>query len=190
MGGARRGGLGAAGAGALALFLLSGCGSAGGGGTYREPGTVAVVTGDGTFFIAVGAEATGTQRVALTPAEAWSVLPRVYEAIEVDTDILAPVQRQIGATQHRFSGQILKRSPSDFFDCGMDPGLNAPLADRAPIQARIVTDVLAAGEGAELRTNVTATARRPGGAAGIATCRSLGLLEILIGKMVEDLSGK
>lgn len=170
----------------LVVATAGGCASAGSGGGYREPGMVAVVTGEGTFMIPTGSEARPDQRVEVTAAEAWAVLPGVYEALGIDTDIVDPARRRIGANQHRVSGQILRRAPSDFFDCGMDPGLTVPLADRAPINAQIVTEVVGAGAGAELRTTVSGTARRPGGAAGVATCRSLGLLEVLIGKMVEE----
>lgn len=171
---------------ALAAAAVAGCATMGSGGTYREPGMVAVITPDGTFMIPTGAEARATPRVAVSAAAAWAALPGVYETLGIATDVLDPSRRQIGVTQHRFSGQILRRSLSDFFDCGMDPGLSAPLADRAPINAQVVTSVVGVGEGAELRTDVTATARRPGGSAGTATCRSLGLLEVLIAKMVEE----
>lgn len=171
------------------LSLTWGCAAGSGPGVYREPGTVSVVTADGVYTIPMGVETRGDRQVALSPDAAWRVLPRVYEALDVDTDILVPAQRRIGVTQHRFSGQILKRSASDFFDCGMDPGLTAPLADRATIMASLTTEVVADGEGSQLRTTFTGTARRPGGAAGIATCRSLGLMEVLIATMVEELAG-
>lgn len=186
MGRARTGRRVAVVAAALVAVAAAGCASAGSGGTYREPGTVAVITPSGTFQIPIGVDVRATPRVAVTAAEAWGALPGVYEALGIATDVMDPSRRQIGAQQHRFSGQILRRSPSDFFDCGMDPGLNAPLADRAPINAQVITEVSGAGEGAEVRTTINATARRPGGAAGTATCRSLGLLEILIAKMVEE----
>lgn len=171
------------------LSLAWGCAAGSGGGLVHEPGMMAVVTPDGTYAIPMGMEARGNQRVPVSVQAAWSVLPRVYEALGVDTDVFAPAQLQIGTTQHRFSGQILKRAPSDFFDCGLDPGLTVPLADRAPITARLITEVVAVGDGSELRTTLTGTARRPGGAAGTANCRSLGLMEVLIAKMVEDLAG-
>lgn len=170
----------------LTAALAAGCASAGSGGTYREPGTVSVVTPDGTFHIPMGADVRATPRVSVTAADAWAVLPGVYETLGIETDVLEPARRRIGATQHRFSGQILRRSPSEFFDCGTDPGLTVPLADRAPINAQVITEVVGSGEGAELRTSVSGTARRPGGAAGVAQCRSLGLLEILIARMAEE----
>lgn len=173
---------------AFAWMLASaGCAS-GPGASYREPGTVAVVTPEGTFTITTGADVRATPTVTVSPDEAWAVLPRVYETLGLRADAVEPARRRLGVSQHRFSGQILKRAPSEFFDCGMDPGLTVPLADRAPITAQVVTEVAGAGAGTEVRTTVGGTARRPGGAAGVAQCRSLGLLELLIAKMVEELA--
>lgn len=170
----------------LAAALAAGCASAGSGGSYREPGTVSVVTPDGTFQIPMGADVRAVPTVAVSAGDAWSALPGVYQALGIETDVMEPARRRIGATQHRFSGQILRRSPSEFFDCGTDPGLTVPLADRAPINAQVITEVVGSGDGAEIRTSVSGTARRPGGAAGVAQCRSLGLLEILIARMAEE----
>jgi len=53
------------------------------------------------------------------------------------------------------------------------------------VTARVVTQVLAEGTGAELRTVVEGSARRTGGNAGTATCRSTGLMETVIAQMVQ-----
>jgi hypothetical protein len=60
-----------------------------------------------------------------------------------------PARHGLGATAHRFSTRILNRPASDFFDCGSDPGLQCPLADQAPVTARVVTEIHALSDGAE-----------------------------------------
>jgi len=128
----------------------------------------------------------GNPRVAATPAAAWDALPHVYLELEMVPDLHDAGARQLGVSEHRFTRRVIGRTPSDFFDCGLDAGLNLPLADRSPIQARVVTQVLGSGRTAEIQTRITASARRSGGNAGIATCESTGLLETLIGVMVRE----
>jgi hypothetical protein len=92
--------------------------------------------------------------------------------------------------------QVVRRNPLSrrpdlaavgFFDRGLDSELNLPTADRGPIDARIVTQVLG---GSRLRRSPPPpTARRSGGNAGVAGCRSTGLLEIPIGEMVRERAG-
>ena len=166
------------------LPFIAACATAGAG--TRDPSSVSVITGSGeTIEIRQGPDIRLNQRVTVTRDEAWAALPRVYEALGMTPDVRDPAGRQIGVSAHRFSGRILSRYPSDFFDCGLDPGLNRPLADQAPVIARVVTDVVAVGAGAELRTLIEATARRTGGNAGTAACRSTGVMEELIARMVE-----
>jgi hypothetical protein len=132
-----------------------------------------------------GADVRLNQAITVTRDEAWAALPGVFEDLDIETDVVDVPTRRIGASQHRFGSRILNRDASDFFDCGMDSGLNAPLAGRMPINAQVITEVVAVGVGAELRTTVQGTARRSGGNAGVATCRSTGLMEVLVAQMVE-----
>jgi hypothetical protein len=147
---------------------------------------VSIVTGDGaTYQIQRGADIRVNQSVTASPALAWSVLPEVFGDLGITPDVREPALRRMGVSTHRFSSRILSRPASDFFDCGSDPGLQRPLADQVPITARVVTEIHAAGDGSELRTVVEGTARRTGGNAGTALCRSTGLLEVLLGQMVQ-----
>ena len=162
-----------------------GLGSAGGGGPTQ---VVSVITGDGeTWEIRRSANARTSQRVDVTAAEAWAVLPGVYGLLGIELDTRVDAQRRLGASSHRFSRQILGRRPSDFFECGTDPGLNRPLADQSPIDAQVFTQVVPTASGAELRTVVQGSARRTGGAPGVARCESAGLLEVVIARLVQDL---
>jgi len=170
------------------ILGLSAC-AAPGGTVVQDPGVVTVVTGDGqTWQLHRGVDVRLNQQLTVGGEAAWVALLRVYELIGIEPDILAPAQRQIGAAAHRFSREILKRPASDFFDCGTDPGLNRPLADQVPIRARVVTEVLERPTGSELRSTVQGSALRTAGAAGTASCRSTGLLEVLIARMTQDLA--
>lgn len=167
------------------LLLAAAC--AGSGTSAATPGTVTVVTGDGApMEIRRNADVLADQGVAATPEEAWQVLPEVYAAMDLTPDVQDSRARTLGVSAHRFSRTILGRPASDFFDCGMDPGLNRPIADQVPITAQVTTTVMAVGDAASLRTAAQGTARRTGGNAGIATCRSTGLLEALVAEMVRE----
>lgn len=151
---------------------------------------VHVITGDGeTLEISRVAEPRLDQNLVITQASAWTALPRAYEALGLQVDVWSDAERQLGSSRHRFSREILTRSASEFFDCGMDPGLNRPLADRASVEARIVSTVIPRADGsAGLRTEVSGVAWRTGGT-GRAACRSTGLLEIVIARLVEERAG-
>jgi hypothetical protein len=172
------------------LVGLAGC-AAGTGGTTDTGSTITVLTGDGvSYAVDRSPEMRLDQPVNRTPGEAWLALPRVYRALGFEVDTRVDSRRQLGTSQQRFSGRFLDRRVSDFFDCGTDPGLMRPLADQAPIDARVVTTVgTGSGGTAQLRTEVSGSARRTGGTAGRAECRSTGLLEVLIARMVEEPEG-
>lgn len=170
------------------LILAAAC--AGSGTTAATPGTVSVITGDGApMEIRRNADVLADQGVAATPDQAWQVLPDVYAAMGLTPDVQDSRARILSVSAHRFSRTILGRAASDFFDCGTDPGLNRPIADQVPVTAQVSTTVMAVGDGAALRTVAQGTARRTGGNAGIATCRSTGLLEAMVGQMVRERTG-
>ncbi|NJD18575.1 MAG: hypothetical protein FIA95_04740 [Gemmatimonadetes bacterium] len=147
---------------------------------------MSIITGDGTTInIQRGADIRVNPSVTVTPDRAWDVLPLVYAEFGIKPDVQDPARHTLGVTAHRFSTRILNRNASDFFECGLDPGLQRPLADQAPVTARVLTEIHAIAAGAELRTVVEGTARRTGGNAGTAACRSTGLMEVLIGQMVQ-----
>ncbi len=180
-------------AGILAVAVsVGGCASGGGGGgdTFTgvtDAGLVQVMTGDGAIWqIQRGSNLRNTPRAEVSPDEAWRVLPLVYEMIDIELTTILPAERRLGNGDHRFQRQILNRRPSDFFECGSDPGLMRPLADQAPIDARIETRVVGSGGGSEIRTAISATARRSGGAPGRATCESTGLLEAIIARLTQE----
>lgn len=176
--------------GLAGLLGVGACAAGGGAPRVTEPGVVAVVTASGdTWEVRRSPDVRANPRVQVPPDRAYAVLPAVYAELQFPADLQDPAARQIGVSEQRFSRRILGRTPSDFFDCGLDSGLNLPLADRAPIDARIVTQVLGGGDAAEIATTIRATARRSGGNAGVAECRSTGLLEILIGDMVRERAG-
>jgi hypothetical protein len=167
--------------------LLAGCATTSPG--TQDPTVVSIITGDGTTLeIRRGADIRVNQAVTVSPAQAWSVLPQVFGQLGITPDVQDPSRRQLGVSAHRFSSRILNRNASDFFDCGLDPGLQRPLADQMPITARVITEVLSASGGSELRTTVEGSARRSGGNAGTATCRSTGLMEVLVGQMVQKMA--
>lgn len=173
--------------GLLGIASVGACASGGAAPAASEPGVVAVVTAGGeSWEVRRSPDVRANPRVQVPPARAFEVLPAVYAELQFPADMQDPAARQIGVSEQRFSRRILGRTPSDFFDCGLDSGLNLPLADRAPIDARIVTQVMGGGDAAEIATTIRATARRSGGNAGVADCRSTGLLEILIGEMVRE----
>lgn len=172
-----------------ALAVAFGC-AAPSGTVVRDPGVVTLVTADGqTWQLHRGVDVILNQQLTVGGEAAWSALLRVYERLEIEPDILVSSQRRLGASEHRFSRRILGRPASDFFECGLDPGLERPLADQVPIQAMIVTEVVERPSGAELRTTVQGRARRSGGAAGTAECQSRGLLEVLIARMTQEMAG-
>jgi hypothetical protein len=153
----------------------------------RDPGVVTVMTGDGvTYDIQRGADIRVDESLTFSADRAWAVLPDVYDELGIETDVFDPTSRQVGVTTQRISRRFLDRPASDYFDCGLDPGLNRPLADQVPINTRIVTTVIPNGaSAARLRTAVEGSARRNGGNAGAAGCRSTGMLERVIARMVE-----
>lgn len=166
------------------ILAASACAAAAPG--VRDPSVITVVIpGGDTWEVRRAPEVRRNQPVTVAPDKAWAVLPGIYVELGMDADAVDPRARTLKASQVRFSGRVFNRNVSDFFDCGLDPGLNRPLADQMPVSAQVVTEVLAVGATTELRTTTQATARRSGGNAGVASCRSTGLLEILIGEMVQ-----
>jgi hypothetical protein len=152
----------------------------------RDPGVVMIPMPDGApLEIRRGVESIPNQRVSLSPERVWALLDGVYADMGVEVDVRDPNTLQLGTSGHRISRRFLDRNASDFFECGMDPGLNRPLADQVPITANIVKQVLPFSGGSELRTVVGAVARRPGGAAGTATCTSTGVIEAAVAQLVE-----
>jgi hypothetical protein len=179
---------------ALAMAaLVAGCASGGSGGSgtltgVSDAGVVQVMTGDGEMWhIPRGSDLRSTPTAEVSPAEAWRVLPLVYEMLGIELTTILPAERRLGSGDHRFQREILNRRPSDFFECGSDPGLLRPLADQVPIDARIETHVVGSGDGSEIRTAISATARRSGGAPGRANCESTGLLEVIIARLTQEL---
>ncbi len=165
-------------------LLVAGCATAAPG--TQDPTVVSVITGDGTTIqIQRGADIRVNHAVAAAPDRVWDVLPLVYAELGMKPDVQDPARHVFGTSAHRFSTRVLNRPASDFFDCGLDAGLQRPLADQAPVTARVVTEILAVSGGSELRTVVEGTARRTGGNAGVATCRSTGLMEVLVGEMAQ-----
>ena len=129
------------------------------------------------------------QRLDISPDEAWAALPSVYRAVGLDPDIRNPSIRQLGVDRHRFSARILDRSPSDFFNCGVEPGMNRPLANQGRIDAQIITTVRTRSDGTTaILTQISAVAT-PRGAGGRSECRSSGLLEQVIVDLIRDRTG-
>lgn len=171
----------------LAAALAAGCASAVSG--TRQADTITVITGDGASYeVRRGEDVRTNPTVTVGPEAAWSVLPAVYEVLGLEPDVRNPSRRELGVSAYRISMRFLGRNASDFFDCGLDPGLNRPTADQMPITARVVTAVLPRAGGSEIATRLEGSARRTGGNAGIAACRSTGLLEVTIGQMVQRLA--
>src|SRR5690606_4492635 len=143
---------------------MGGCAAQGPGPRSSDPSTIVIVTGAGESWELRRAEDVRTNaRVTVTPAAAWRILPAVYAELGLAPDILEEESRLLGVRVQRFSGRVLNRPPSDFFDCGLDPGLNRPTADGSPIDARVATRVLNSADGSELETVVEGSARRTGG---------------------------
>ena len=67
----------------------------------RDPSAIAIVTGGGTWEIERGIDIRANQRVKVTRDEAWAILPRVFEALEIETDVVDQAGRRVGASQHR-----------------------------------------------------------------------------------------
>ncbi|TVR58640.1 MAG: hypothetical protein EA422_15915 [Gemmatimonadales bacterium] len=126
------------------------------------------------------------QRLEISPEEAWAALPAVYRAVGLDPDIRNPSIRQLGVDRHRFPARILDRRPSEFFNCGVEPGMNRPLANQGRIDAQIITTVRTRSDGtASIVTQISAVAT-PRGAGGRSECRSSGLLEQVIVDLIRD----
>lgn len=173
---------------AAASVLLWGCASPGAPVT-RDARTISVVTASGTVQVDRGVDIRTNQRVEVTPLAAWNALPAVYRDLGIDPDMSEPATLRMGVSEYRISRSFLDRPASTFLDCGLDPGLNRPLADQIPVNVHMVTTVLEGPAGTELRTEIQGTGRRSGGNAGVAQCQSTGVLESLIGRMVEDAAG-
>jgi hypothetical protein len=168
-------------------LILAGCAAATPG--TRPADTITIVTGSGaTYQVYRGEDVRANPSVTVKPDSAWNVLPKVYADLGFEPDVRDASRRTLGVSAHRFSTRFLGRNASDFFDCGLDPGLNRPTADMMPISARVVSTVMPSAAGAEIATVVEGSARRTGGNAGIAVCRSTGLLEVTIGQMVQRLA--
>lgn len=170
-------------------LAMGGCASSaglGGAGDARDTEYVSVIT-DAGFPIEIrrGADVRLNQQVEVSVVDAFNILPDVYRGMGFEPGVHDPSRRQVGVANQRISRQVLNRSAADFFDCGLDPGLNRPLAEQVPITATIVTTVVEGVTGTELATRVEGTARRSGGNAGTAQCRSTGMFEVLVAEMVK-----
>lgn len=178
----------------VAAWALTGCASGGGAGAV--PGerieTVTLASGDGSR-IEVRRTSTppSEQRLDISPDEAWAALPAVYRAVGLDPDIRNPSIRQLGVDRHRFSARILDRQPSDFFNCGVEPGMNRPLANQGRIDAQIISSVRPRSDGtAAIVTQISAIATPRGGSGGRSECRSSGLLEQVIVDVLLERTGR
>ena len=176
----------------VAAWALTGCASGGGAGAV--PGerieTVTLASGEGgRLEVRRTTTPPSEQRLDISPDQAWRALLPAYRAVGLEPDLLNAGLQQIGVDRHRFPARILGRQPSDFFNCGVEPGMNRPLANQGRIDAQIISTVRARSDGtAAVVTQISAVAT-PRGAGSRSECRSSGLLEQVIVDLVRDRTG-
>jgi len=56
----------------------------------------------------------------------------VYADLGFEPDVRDASRRTLGVSAHRFSARFLGRNASDYFDCGLDPGLAPADTTRYP----------------------------------------------------------
>ena len=120
-----------------------------------------------------------------TPAAVWSVLPSVFEFLEIEAPAVDGESRTIGNPGFRAPSQIARRPLSTYLQCGNS--LGGQNADRYEVRLQLAVEVVAAPAGGSLvRTFIDADARPRGVSGDTVRCTSTGALERLIVELVTD----
>lgn len=174
----------------LCLCVSTGCASGGGGsaGGGTGIGTVAI-TGSGAGRVSGGAllELTSEPSVTETTMPAtvgavWSVLPSVFETLEIETSVVEPGSFRFGNLRfvaRRIAGNRMSR----FVDCG--DGFDGPRANRQRVTLGVLVRLVAAEDGGTLVTTVVDGYAEPRGVSGNPVrCRSTHVLEGWIEELI------
>jgi len=172
------------------IVAVSACGPAtSGGSAVGGPDVTVISTEMGEYRIERHSSPGAlSDRIDATPQELFTLLPAVFNDLEIPIATLDASGLIIGNTRHRASRRIAGVRMSRFFRCGRDGGFGGDLAESGPLQVSIVTRVTAEGSGgARLRTEASAQARASDGTSTARSpCSSTGVLESLIVAMAEE----
>lgn len=167
----------------LALLSLAAC-TTGSGSTPRDREQVVVDPQGGfTDVLRIDNESLVTTRALDASVErVWDALQHVYEELKIPVDERDEARRLIGATGHR-ARRIAGERMARYVDCGH--GVSGPKANEYAVRLNLYTTVRSHERGAELVTDVDATARPRDVAGSTIHCTSEGRLEELVVQRLE-----
>ena len=117
--------------------------------------------------------------VAAAPAEVWQAMPQIYAALELPLTGKNDGARVVESVQR--VRRVAGRSMSSYFEC---PGPYGNLASSGDVFLTVRSQVLAEGEGAQVRHEVQAVARSSTSSTNSVQCSSKGALEKLLEETV------
>ena len=180
---------------AIAALVLSavstGCASAGAGTPRAAPRTETLSIESsfgarGLYDIRTEASAL-TRNVPADPAAVWSVLPSVFEALEISTsrvDSEALVMGNSGFSVRRIEG----RRMSAYVDCGNASG--RPRADQYEVTVYLMVQLVGAADGStEVRTFTDAYAQARGISVNAVHCVPRGMLARRLVELISERLG-
>jgi hypothetical protein len=129
----------------------------------------------------------GQRAVAATVGQVWSVLPTIFEQLEIETTTLDPagaIMGNAGYVARRVEGRRL----STYLDCGRSFGRE--YADSYSVTLGVLVQLDTSADGQTLvRTILDAYARDPSQSGGSVHCITWGSLERRIGELVVEKLG-
>lgn len=125
----------------------------------------------------------GSYRILADPERAWAVLRAAYGEVGLHGEVLDEGRRVYGQRDRSVRRQLEREPLSRFLNCGSRSGL--PNANSYTINLSVRTQVVPEPDGtAQLRTQVEASGRAPGGSEGRVRCGSTYELEKRIAQAV------
>ncbi|MBV9774612.1 MAG: hypothetical protein JO040_11715 [Gemmatimonadetes bacterium] len=120
-----------------------------------------------------------------SPDALWSVLPSVYEDLNVRMGTSDPGNRVYGNTSFVVNRTLGGKPLSTYLSCGSDP-IGLPLADKYRVSMSLLTTLAPAQGGkTQVKTQLSATASNPAVSDAGTTCSTTGLLEREIASRIQ-----
>ena len=143
----------------------------------RTERSLAMVRADGEVQLTRESSITAVT-VPAKPSEVWRAMPEIYAALDLTVTTSSNAARVVESV--RRGRRIAGRNMAAYFEC---PGPYGNLATSGDVFLTARSQVLAEGEGSQVRHEVAASARQATGRNNVP-CTSKGTLEALLGEMV------
>jgi hypothetical protein len=129
----------------------------------------------------------GERAVPATVSQVWSVLPAIFEQLDIETTTVDPAGAVMGNAGY-LARRVEGRRLSSYLDCGRSFGRE--YADAYSVTLGVLVQLVTSADGQTLvRTVLDAYARDPGQSSGSVHCITWGSLERRIGDLVVEKLG-